>query len=248
VMIGGLLLSGPPSNPNEGNPHYFLRGVLEAQKNDPRPSFDIVSYHGYGYYNYSSSGSDFFGRRGGFVLGKAAYLRDELASYGRNVPLINTETALLCATSPLQNPDCRPKQADYVARIYIETMVGGLLGSLWYELDTDEFYNTGLIDPISRAPRPSYTAYKATVEQLGEAVYTGKVPNQPSNVMAYTFNRNGQTVIVAWSDANAALQLKLPAQGSVVCKNRDAAVIPCQVSGGTLTNQLSRSPMYIEFP
>jgi hypothetical protein len=246
VLFGGLLLNSPNGVTGQGHPERFLRGALEAMKDDPQLSFDILSFHGYRF-AFSTSPFDSLG---GFILGKVEFLRQELARYGRAAPpMINTETALLCVrVFPEENERaCRERQAAFVARIYIETMVAGLLGSLWYVIDSDSFYNSALVNPATREPRASYLTYRATVAQLGAAQYQGRLENQPRAISAYRFGRGAQTLIAAWSDANATASVPIPAGQTARCLDRDGIAFACPVRDGNIVQRLTLSPIYIVF-
>jgi hypothetical protein len=241
VLFGGLLLNTPGSSSDRGSPERFFRGALEAMKDDPELSFDILSFHAYRF-AFSSSAFDSLG---GFLLGKSEFLRRELALYGRTPPpMINTETALLCVRP---DEECRERQAAFTARIYIETHIDGLLGSLWYLIDNDHFYNSALINPITREPRPAYRTYRATVEMIGRAQYLGKLAGQARAVQGYRFSRGAQTLVVVWSDQNTTASVPIPAGTRVSCLTRDGLPFECPLIGGNVVPAVSVSPIYLLF-
>jgi len=154
VLIGGLLLDCDPTNPPQGKtcaPSYFFEGIL---RNGGARYFDIVSFHGYPQYDGSLHLDEHWPgweARGGVVLGKIDFLREVMASYGVDKPLMHTEGSLLCSVS--SPAYCDPPgdaffeaQADYVVWLYVRNWAEGLIGTIWYQFEGPGWRYSGLLD------------------------------------------------------------------------------------------------------
>lgn len=237
VLNGGLLLYRP-YNPNDPDTRAgrFFEGMLRVGAGD---AFDIVSFHTYDYYY---NGQDSLGPREDW---RVTYLRDLMRQYGvKQKPLIRTESALLC---PMVTAECRWAQADYMARLYARSIRDGLLGNIWYIYDNDSFHSAALIDPgATFVPRPSYFAYRATSQFLGDARYIGPLQGVPASVEGYRFSRGDQTVIVFWSDQDQPVRISVPAgHRDLACYDRDGARFACGTKQNVMSMIAHRSPTFI---
>lgn len=239
VLNGGLLLFRPydPNDPRSRSGRFF-EGMLRAGAGG---SFDIVSFHSYDYYY---NGQTSLGPREDWRVG---YLRGLLDRYGvPQKPLLRTESALLC---PVLTAECRWAQADYMARLYARSMRDGLLGNIWYIYDNDSFHSAALIDPgATFVPRPSYFAYRATSELLGDSRYVGPLRGVPAEVEGYEFSQHGRTVVVFWSEQTRGVEIALPAgHRDLACYDRDGAPLDCRPAGGKLFFYAHRSPIFVTY-
>ena len=249
VLIGGLLLSCDrnyaPANSPCILPSYFFEGILAGGGGD---YFDIVSYHGYPvYYGGKFHDEDFatWATTGGVVLGKANFLRQVMAQYNVNKPLLLTEGGLICSTnwSPAECTNPAPaffeSQADYVPWLYARTKAEGFLGTVWYVMDGPGWLNGGLLD-AAQQPRPAYQALQALIPLLDRTVYTGRV-ELFSGVNGYQFSKKGKTVWVLLPADQASKTIDIPVTASNVL---DKYGSPIQPQNGQVTTS---SPIYIEF-
>ncbi len=248
VLIGGLLLNCDPVDPDctDPLPPKFFEGIL---RNGGGDYFDIVSYHGYAYFNNDLIREEFLSgwdQRGGSVLGKADFLRDLMASYGVSKPLLLTEGALLCPSWNTQ--DCDPPgttyedlKADYTIWLFVRSLANDFKGSIWFTLEGSGWSGSSLIGNTS-APNPAYDAFNFMTEELAEAQYLGQPLGAGGELRAYSFRVPGKTIWVVWSVDGLAHNLTLPTGYSrVVDKFGD----PVTVTGGVLG---VNSPVYIEIP
>lgn len=243
VVIGGLLLDCDPTNPPPGKtcrPSRFLEGIL---RNAGGAYFDAVSFHAFAIYLpgqiYEMSPN--WSARGGVLLGKISFLREVLANYGVNKPLMLTESSLVCPEYVLE---CNPvsngfleAQADYVAWLYLRGWAHQLMGIMWYTLEDSQWRSSGLY--LNSTPKPAYYALQFATRELDESNLVGAVSQYPS-LIGYDFRSPGKRVWVLWSPTRTDTLINLPAGALSVFDKYGAAVAP--VAGQITVN----SPVYIE--
>ena len=104
-------------------------------------------------------------------------------------------------------------QADYLVRYYILTLATGAVERVYWWRMVARGY--GLIAPEPNGilrRRGSWQAMKTLIAELEGATFTGALP-APENTWLYRFERDGGTVVVAWSlDENGTAELPSPAQ------------------------------------
>lgn len=247
VLIGGLLLDCDPTNPPDGKdckPAKFLEGIL---RNGNGANFDIISYHGYPYYYRSQIIDENFiswDKRGGVVLGKANFLREVLAAYGVDKPLIHTEGSLICPEWNIidcdtPNDEFYEKQADYVVWLYVRNWANDLMGTIWYSFPGESWRYGGMLGSPSD-PKPAYRAYDFITEILSEATYTSPIYEYP-DLNGYAFSKAGKTIWVLWSSDYTSHTISLPASLINVYDKYGKIITP---TGNDLT---ITSPVYVEF-
>lgn len=108
--------------------------------------FDILSFHYYSWYiNPDNSIKD-----------EIQFLKEVLKKYNREVPIILTETSLLCGEGYIQcNQDFIKAQANFVDKIEQEVREEKLIGWIWYALPATGWNNSGLLFPDG-TPKPAY--------------------------------------------------------------------------------------------
>jgi hypothetical protein len=205
VMIGGLLVNCDPTNPQPGmdcKPAMFLEGILSAGGG---PYFDIVSFHAFAFYmnGLITENIGNWQPRGGIILGKASFLREVMANYGVNKPLIISEAALLC---PEGQVGCEPEsdafrdaQATYVA--------SGLT------------YFTG-------GPKPAYYAYQFLATELKGASLVGSLDYQYAGLSGFEFSNPLKKIWVLWAPDQTDHLITLPANVTQVYDKFGSTVIP----------------------
>lgn len=243
VAIGGLLLDCDPTNPPPGKtckPSRFLEGIL---RNSGGAYFDVVSFHAFALYLpgqiYEMSPN--WSVRGGVLLGKISFLREVLATYHVNKPLLITEAALVC---PEYVSECNPvssafleAQADYIAWLYLRSWAQRIMGVMWYTLEDSQWRSSGLY--LSSTPKPAYYAFQFATRELDEASLIGSVSQYP-NLMGYDLRSPGKRVWVLWSPTRTDTVINLPAGALSVFDKYGGTVTP--VAGQITVN----SPVYIE--
>jgi hypothetical protein len=245
VLIGGLLLDCDPTHPPEGKdckPSKFLEGILRVGGGD---FFDIVSFHGYALYDGTLQVDrtfPYWSSRGGVVLGRIDFLREVMATYGVNKPLMHTEGALLCHP---KNPICNPPgpaffqaQADYVVWLFVRNWAEGLKSTIWYQFEGPGWRRGGLLN-ADQQPRPAYHALKFLSRELGSARYEQVVTQYPS-LQGYEFSTPQKRIWVLWSPDDQPHDIALPASKRTVYDKYGTDITP---KNGTISVQ---SPIFVE--
>ncbi|MFN2226804.1 MAG: hypothetical protein ACK2UY_10860, partial [Anaerolineae bacterium] len=200
VVLGGLLLDKPlTTDPNLGRPELFLEGILRAGAAD---AFDIVAFHAYPSYDGSIKDYDLYAGAwtdwGGWVPGKALFLRQMLDRYGVDKPLFLNETGLGCPSyfAACDPPDAQffQVQASHVTRAFARALSNDIMGLVWYTLDPPGWRYTNLV-ANDGSLKPVYVAYQQLAQQLDNARYLQPV-NYGPGLEAYRFHRGTQYVHV----------------------------------------------------
>jgi len=253
VLLGGLLLDCDPTNPPEGEeciPGKFFEGIL---KNGGGDYFDLLSFHGYANYSGPSSGNDplyldlhhpKWENRGGVVLGKIDLLREVMASYGIEKPLIHTEGSLICPGA--NKIDCDPPtqeffeaQADYVVWLFVRDWAAGLHGAVWYPFEGPGWRYGALLDE-NQNPKPAHRALSFLTKELQGAAYVQPV-DQIAPLTGYEFNSGDKRIWVVWSTDGASYPFTITEEVQAIF---DKYGNPVDVSSGQVN---VTSPMYVEF-
>jgi hypothetical protein len=245
VVLGGLLLDCDPTHPPEGRSCVsgkFMEGILMNGGGD---YFDVVSFHGYPPYTGSLQLDEHhpnWEARGGMVLGKVDFLRELMARYGVDKPLLHTEGSLNC---PEWSDHCNPPgdafyeaQADYVVWLFVRNWANGLLGTTWFTLEGPGWRYVGMLDE-NQEPKPAYEAFDFLTTELGDAKYEGGVIRYP-HLRGYGFRTSEKRIWVLWAPDEVDHTISLPADVTQVLDKYGNDRTP---SGGTLTVS---SPIYVE--
>jgi len=222
VLVGGLLLDCDPVNPPETSPGSgkskdcssgrFLEGILEAGGGG---YFDAVSFHAYDYYGeglgrYGNlNWHSVWNTTGPVLYAKVNYLHDLLSRFGLNdKPLLNTEVALICASSPgiCSSQEFQQTKAYYAAQVNASALAAGLRANLWYSLQG--WRDSGLVGS-GNAPNMAYTAYAASIARLDGATNASALELE-SGLMGITYARDGISGWTVWAVDDATHFLPLP--------------------------------------
>jgi len=257
VWLGGLLLNSPNSNPGEGKPENFLRGVLNVGAGD---YFDVLPFHWYPSYgdariDYDLSTGFPWGAPewGGGTTGKTRFLRNILSEYGLSKPIFLNETGLGCPNDGLTTyPYCVPQpapaffqsQADHIVRSFTRGLHEGIAGFMWYTLEGPGWRETGLLDKDGN-PRPSYYAYQQLALRLNNSQSIAERPNYGVGTEAYTFIRNGQVTQVIWTVLDVSATISTPQAGFIKAIDLWGAEITPVASGSNYQLPISFSPIYL---
>jgi len=213
VILGGLALDCDPSAPPEGKdcqPGHFFEGILRAGGGN---AFDIVAYHVYPYWQANVIDSDLtnqaWQQRGGLLLGKLDFLREVMARYNLNKPIMMNEGALLCYPTNTSCPSdvFLQAQASYLPRLYARGWVNGLEGIIWYTLNGPGWREGGLLDE-ARNPRPAYTALSFMGQLLGDAFPNGQLSS--GDLEGYSFKDDYSEIQLYWSNSEQTHTIPLP--------------------------------------
>jgi hypothetical protein len=243
VAIGGLLLDCDPTNPPPNKtckPSLFLEGIL---RDSGGAYFDVLSFHAYALYLpgqiYEMSPN--WAVRGGILLGKISYLREVMANFGVNKPLMITESSLVCpgwlAECSTVTDTFLEAQADYITWLYIRSWANNIKGVIWYTLEDSEWLSSGLY--LSTLPKPAYYALQFTTRVLDEAQLVGSVSQYPG-LIGYDFRSPGKRIWALWSPTRTDTVITLPDGVLAVLDKYGNPVTPV---GGQIT---VNSPVYIE--
>jgi len=228
VILGGLVLDCDPTAPPEGKdcqPSHFLEGILRAGGGD---AFDIVAYHTYPYWHPDVVDSDLlhpnWQHRGGLLLGKADFIRDVMARYHLNKPIMMNEGGLLChpANNSCPNEALFDAQASYLPRLYARAWASDLQAAIWYTLNGPGWRHGGLLDESQEA-RPAYQALEFMGQLLQTATYDRVLSS--GALEGYAFTDAEQTYQLYWSNDGLTHTVSLPA-GTQAVYNRFGELLP----------------------
>lgn len=250
VWLGGLLLYTFDTHwtNDPGKPEMFLKGVLES---GAAPYFDVLAYHAYApYYTDEVIDHEVVGiweTLGGFIVGKARYLRAMMAEYGVDKPLFVNEVALMCSESVSL---CTPPsslffeaQANHAVRALVRGLSEGIMGYTWFTVDGPAWRYTSLLNRTER--KPVFYAYQTLNDQLRYTTYSHPL-DYDERVEAYAFNRRGEQVQVIWARANESVTLTLPAAGFLRAVDRVGVPIShVPVGSSSLQVTVGFSPIYV---
>ncbi len=214
VILGGLMLDCDPTQPPAGKdclPSKFLEGVLRHGGGE---AFDIVAYHAYANWHPAQIDADRehanWQHRGGAMVGKLDFIREQLAHYNVDKPIQMNEGGLLCHES---NDACpsdafTDAQANYIPRFYARAWANGLQNAVWYTLNGPGWRHAGLLDETGN-PRPTYRALSFMANLLQNATYQG--PLSDGALEGYAFDNPNTTIQLYWSNNAQTHTLTLPA-------------------------------------
>jgi hypothetical protein len=217
ILNGGLLLDCDPSLSACHNPDMasFLEGMV---KSGVVSQLDYVNFHSYDYggINLGRFGNANWGtnyKNDPALVAKVAFIRNVLNKYGLdNMPLINTETAVLNFESSC-NATCMQNKALYVGRSYTAAIAQGLAANIWFQA-SNGWANSGLYNG------PMYDAFVFARNELDTAHVTHKITDYESsaNVAGYEFDRGDIKLWVLWSHDLSSHTIKLPGTPLAVYK------------------------------
>lgn len=261
IWMGGLLLDRPASPPSssDGYPERFFRGVLEAGAGS---YIDIVPYHWYAtYWDFQGTGTAYdydlilspgWISWGGGTIGKARYLRQVMAEYGINKPVVLNESGFGCKEGSIycSAPDDNfyESQATHLVRYAIRGLSENVSGFFWYTLNGPGWRFTGLLDGFQQ-PRQSYLAYQHLSQKLRNARYLYPVSYHPE-IEAYAFRLNSYQVHVLWAIQDKTVDFSVPVAKFIEATDRDGVVLynqsnPPPQSGSNYVLQAGFEPLFL---
>lgn len=261
IWMGGLLLDRPASPPSsaDGYPERFFRGVLEA---GAAPYIDIVPYHWYAtYWDFKDVGTLYdydlilspnWKPWGGGTIGKARYLRQLMAEYGINKPVVLNESGFGCKESEVycNAPDDRffESQATHLVRYYVRGLSENVSNFFWYTLNGPGWRFTGLLDGFQQ-PRQSYLTYQYLSQKLRYARYLYPVNYNP-DIEAYAFRAHPYHVHILWAREDKTVDFSVPINKFIEATDRDGVVLynqsnPPPQSGSNYVLQVGFEPIFL---
>ncbi|MGB0386090.1 MAG: hypothetical protein ACPGWR_14885 [Ardenticatenaceae bacterium] len=244
VLLGGLMLDCDPTAPPAGKdclPAKFLEGILQ---NGGGAAFDMLGYHIYAYWSPNPVDPDLenpiWRHRGGLLLGKLDFIREVMARYNVNKPILMNEGALLCHNNndACPNESYFDEQANYLPRLYARALANGLRGAIWYTLNATGWHNTGLLDRAGN-PLPAYKALSFMGELLNDATYEGSLSQ--GALEGYAYQKDRSQYYLYWSNDGQSHSVTLPANTRNVY-NKLGESIPFSD-----TISVGVEPIYIQF-
>jgi hypothetical protein len=241
IVFGGLACDNWTDG---GGPFVrdFLDGVLQAGGGK---YFDIMNFHYYSLFdpNWAPYGLG--------IIGKATYLRDKLASYGVDKPLICTET-----TSMSLDPEL---QSRYVPQIYARSMAADLSVTLWYHfIDRDDPSpdKPALLHP-DLTPKPAYHAFSTVARQLAGVDYVrllsvSETGSDQIEAHEFALPDDATRIIVAWTHDEQQHEMRLTAGHLVLVDKFGAQTSVTDADDGAIDGSvwvtIPPSPVYLRIP
>jgi hypothetical protein len=237
----------------------FLDDVLTAGGGN---YFDIMNFHTYPVFAENWTGKkDSLGGPG--LLEKTNYIRNKLAGYGLQKPMIVTEAGWFSDDPPNyplpNNPDI---QARYLVQLFTQAMAADLDIMIWWMLhDAGIGYNdTGLVtNGTPPVRKPAFFVYRNMAKEMYTTQFNRKLSLAETGhqqVEAYLFNDpvKQRQLYIAWRNPaydNTTHPLRLPVAQATV-KSIEGTVLYTVADGsdgvldGHVTIQVSGRPVYIE--
>jgi hypothetical protein len=173
-------------------------------------------------------------------------LRDILREYGTNKPVWITEIGWTTAEGCTSEAD----HGDYMSRATVmcqasnvAVMFPHLMGC--YGLDPkDHEFNFGLLR-VDDSPKPAWTTYKATIQQIWGKEFGGDVLGEFGDVRGYLFERGAERTVALWAlygDEEVALPIDTPSVKLATAYNKP--LFPT-IQDGQLRLTLSKTPVFL---
>jgi hypothetical protein len=253
IWHAGLLLGVPlTTNPALGHPENFIRGVLAT---GAAPYFDVLPYHAHGLF-YDALADPYiapfspWAPWGGGMRGKANFLRQIMQEYGVSKPMMVNEIGVGCQVPPAETCDPLPPlffeyKADMAIRIAARVIDEGLIGMVWYQLESPAWRDVGLLD-TTLEPEPAYTALQVFKDQTKETKPAGPV-DYGEEIEAYQFIRkNNWRVHVLWTKTDNPLTISIPKDKFIRAIDRSGTELPKFDAYLDWEIQVGFSPIFIE--
>jgi hypothetical protein len=200
ILNGGLLMNCNPSltTCQDKAPASFLQGMA---KSGAISQLDYLNFHGYDYQgarlgvygNGANWGTTY--QTDPVLVAKVAFIRNVLSQYGlANMPLMNSEVALLKTGNVTCDTICEQNKVMYIGQVYPAAIAQGLVANIWFQA-SNSWNNSGLYGG------PMYDAFTFARNELQDAYVTRKITefDSSSYVTGYELNRGDKMVWVLWS-------------------------------------------------
>jgi hypothetical protein len=256
IWSGGLLLATPlTTDPGQGHPENFLKGILQS---GAASSFDVLPYHWYPSYgnikmDYDLAAGTPWEAWGGGTVGKARYLRQIMQAFGVSKPLSLNETGLGCPNDWTVYEWCVPPagpspqfyqlQAEYVIRSFVRGFNEDIASLMWYTLNSPGWRYTNLL-LANGDPKPVYYAYQTLSTQLQNTRKAGPV-NYGHEIEAYAFRRNQDQIQVLWTVADTNLPVQIPQASFKAAFAWNGVSIQPPIEAGYYIVSVGFSPIYL---
>jgi len=270
VLMGGVAMDYFKNGDGGVFDREFLTDTVAACAATPLlPCFDAANFHYYPTYRarWESYGRD--------ISGKTAFIRQTLAAYNYDRPVLNTETGWWPANVPTNTfPTGLELATRYIPKTFARAMASDLLAANLFALyDYGDIGLPGIVDP-SGAPRPTFTALKTLSALLGQAKYVSTIPSSETGaaqIEGYRFSvpsaGGWKRLDVYWYECPSMVTL-FPASPADCANTAPLKISASQISvidklGGkttvndaadgttdgkvTIPNGVGSSPIYIDY-
>ena len=205
VLFGGIAFESWPGSPFAPD---FLEQVLKADAGD---YFDVMNFH------YYPAFAETWNPYGPGVRGKAAYMRQELARFGLDKPLVLTEVGQPTAGPAEDNQNYSDlSSARQVVRAFVQGYAADLQVVIWFTMvdyppDPRKY---GLLH-ADLTPKPAYRAYVILTRQLAGQRYVRPLEAAElgaDDLEGYLFRDvtgSGGDMVVVWANGEAERPLRL---------------------------------------
>lgn len=234
----------------------FLTDVLDAGGGS---YVDVMNFHSYPAFN-----ANWTQNKGPGLLEKTQVIRNILAEYNLDMPIIVTEAGWHSNDPPgMSIPGSQQIQARYVVELFTQSMAADLdVMIFWmlYDIPGITFENGLVTNDSPPVKKLSFTTYQKIVEELGTSHFVRQFSQNETGsdlmeVYEFTDNVNQKTIYVAWLnpvDTDVVGQLKINAPGATI---RDAITGNVLMNildsddgqlDGQITVQIQADPVYVE--
>lgn len=206
--------------------------------------FDAVSVHPYRYPTAPEAGST-------TMLQHLQQLVDLLAKYGaKDTPVYNTEVGWPNQEDPRGLPE--QVSANYLSRMYIQLhTIPQIRSTFWYDFQNDGLrreYNENNFGLLHNdfSPKGPAVAYRMTSLALEGRRFVKELDTKDETTRAYLFaGANGSQVVAAWSVAGTGALAMAWKADEVQLISANGPIHEEAVTGGTLTVELSETPVFV---
>lgn len=250
VVFGGIAYDGFTEH-GGAFVRQFLDDVLTAGGGD---YFDVMNFH-----QYPAFAASWTDNKGPGLREKTEAVRQKLAEYGLNKPIIITETGWHNNNHPIY-PSNDEIQSRYVVALFTQGLAADVKINTWWplaDIGPSYEYDAGLAT-ADRQPKPAYGVFKLMTEELGQVHYVrtlsaAQTGDADLEVHEFTDGATGQALYVAWRNPIdkpdlPALSLQLNAAQVLVKDMYGAASVVNDADDGSANGRVTVAvgrPVYI---
>ncbi len=210
--------------------YCFLQQVLAAGGGN---YVDVMNFH---YYVFMH---DRWDSRGSGMLGKLAYLRSIVSTFGLVKPFMCTEIGVQSSED---------LQARYAPQELTRVYASGVLGAIWFTLDPFDRWELVRADG---GTKPAYRSYQVAAQQLAGYALSG--PFAPGEgIEGYAFTNGAQTKWVLWvkwypegSAGVSGTRTVTFDANSVLVTDRFGSTTTIAGQNGKTSLQVDQNPIYV---
>jgi hypothetical protein len=235
---------------------YFMGFIDDVLAAGGGAYFDVMTFHTYPPYagNWAMQGPGLYE--------KTLYIRDKLARYELDKPIMITETAHHSNPAWPELAGSDEMQMRYIVQLYTQAVAADVDVTIWFALADpggDYPFDSGLITgqtpPQPKAALAVFATVATQLDGLRAERRLTAAETGASDMEAYHFVRSttGETVIVAWLDpveSDVTAELTVAAEETTVRDMWGQAVLVVDLADGmddgSVTVPVSGRPIYIE--